>query len=325
MITKEQKIRLGVFLLIAGALLTAILAIFVVPQLKTKGEIYYIAFKDQSVNGVNLGASVKYQGVDIGKVILIDVNPNDLRSVHIHFRVKTGFPVKEDMRATLQYAGITGLRFVELSGGKNESKDLPPGGRILTKKGLGEKAEDIVLNVDSVVEALNDMLNLQNREKISLLLGNIEKGSAVVSNLLEKREKNLGNSLENIEKITHQLTDVVTELHTFTLYLKDVSEKVNPERLDQMAAHTDELIQTLKKRLSDAETGKLLKSMDTFIERATVSIRKLETQFGDLEGEMNLTLTSLRESLENISRFTRQLSEDPTVLIRSKAAKRRQK
>jgi phospholipid/cholesterol/gamma-HCH transport system substrate-binding protein len=258
-------------------------------------------------------------------VIRITVDPDDLRSVLIYIKIKKGFPVKKDMRAQLQYVGITGLRFVEISGGKTEAENLEPGGRILTKKGLGEKAEDIVLNVDSVVEAVNDMLNPENRQKISLLIKNLEKGTAVISNLLEKREENLGNSMENIDKITRELHQVSSNLNQFTLYLAEVSEKVRVEKLEKVVTHTDTLIQTLSRRFSEKEAGKLVADIDTFVKTATVTIRKIENRFHDLEGEIKMTLVSLRESMENISRFTRELAEDPTILIRSRAEKRRKK
>ena len=325
MITKEQKLRLGVFLVVSLLLLAVITGIFIIPKLKTEGDIYYVDFREISVNGVSEGADVKYQGVKIGTVIRITVNPDDLRSVLLYIKIKKGFPVKKDMRARLQYVGITGLRFVEISGGKTEAKNLEPGGRILTKKGLGEKAEDIVLNVDSVAKAINDMLNPENRQKVSLLIKNLEKGTAVISNLLEKKEENLGNSMENIDKITRELHQVAINLNQFTLYLTEVSEKVQVKKLEKVVTHTDDLIQTLSRRFSEKEAGKLLADIDTFVNTATLSIRKIENRFHDLEGEINMTLVSLRESMENISRFTRELADDPTILIRTRADKRRKK
>ncbi len=325
MITKEQKLRLGVFLAVSLVLLAVITGIFIIPKLKTEGDIYYVDFREISVNGVSEGADVKYQGVKIGTVIRITVNPDDLRSVLLYIKIKKGFPVKKDMRARLQYVGITGLRFVEISGGKTEAKNLEPGGRILTKKGLGEKAEDIVLNVDSVAKAINDMLNPENRQKVSLLIKNLEKGTAVISNLLEKKEENLGNSMENIDKITRELHQVAINLNQFTLYLTEVSEKVQVKKLEKVVTHTDDLIQTLSRRFSEKEAGKLLADIDTFVNTATLSIRKIENRFHDLEGEINMTLVSLRESMENISRFTRELADDPTILIRTRADKRRKK
>lgn len=321
MITKEQKIRLGVFLVISFFLLAAIVGVFILPKLEDIGDIYHIDFKEMSVNGVNQGADVKYQGVKIGRVIRIEVNPDDLRSVFIYIKIKAGFPVKDDMRAALQYAGITGLRFVEISGGSTEAENLEPGGKILTKKGLGEKAEDIVLNVDSVVEALNNILNPENREKISLLIKNLEKSTAVIANVLEKKEKNLGNSIANVDKMTRQLSEVTANLNEFTLYLKDISEKIQAEKIEKMVTRMDTLLQNLSNRFSDREMGKMVADIDTFAKTAASSVRKIEQRFHELEGNMSDTLGSLRESLENIARFTRELSQDPTIFIRTRPQK----
>ncbi|MCP4157209.1 MAG: MCE family protein [bacterium] len=325
MITKEQKFRLGVFLTVSLVLLVVVATIFILPKLKDKGDVYYIDFREMSVNGVNNGADVKYQGVRIGKVVRIDVNPQDLRSVLIYIMIKKGFPVKKNMRATLQYAGITGLRFVEISGGRTAADNLQPGGKILPKKGLGEKAEDIVLNVDSVVEALNNVLNPENRESIAQLLKNLEKSTGVIATMLDKKQKNLEHAISNIDIITANLTEATSNLNEFSLHLTGVMANIKGEKIDKVLANADLMITNIAKTFSKNELGAVLENIDTFVDTATITIRKVETQFHDLEGELGKTLVSLRESLENISSFTRELTEDPTVLIRGRAGKRSKK
>jgi phospholipid/cholesterol/gamma-HCH transport system substrate-binding protein len=325
MITKEQKLRLAAFLILSFFLLAAIASVFILPRLKDEGDIYSIDFQKMSVNGVNEGADVKYQGVRIGKVVSLEVNPEDLRSILICVKIKKGFPVKKDMGAALQYAGITGLRFVEISGGTNEAENLEPGGRIMTKKGLGEKAEDIVLNIDSVVEAINDMLNKENRDKISQLLTNLEKSASVISETLAQKKENLGNSIENIDAITTQLKEVAAGMNAFVDYINTISERIPPEKVEEMVANADRLIKNISDRFSEKEVGKTLERLNTFIETATVSIKKIEGSFHDVENELTVTLADVRESLENISRFTRDLSEDPTILLRKRPEKRSKK
>jgi phospholipid/cholesterol/gamma-HCH transport system substrate-binding protein len=322
MISKEQKVRLGVFLLVSSVLLTIILAIFIIPKLKDKGDIYYINFRGYSVNGVSEGADVKYQGVRIGKVTRLEVNAEDLNSIFIYVKLKKGFPVKEDMRAALQYAGITGLRFIEISGGSPETKSVEPEGEIKPKKGLGEKAEDIVLNVDSVVEAINEMLNPENREKVSQLLINLEKSTRVISNVLERREQNIGSSMEKMEEAMGQITEVAKNLKDFTAYLNGLTRK---GKIDSLLNESEELVKNLKQRVSAQEMGKVMERMNTLMDTATDSIKKIENQFYKLEGNFSETLSSLKESMENITRFTRELTEDPTLLLRKRAGKRSRK
>lgn len=322
MITKEQKFRLGVFLFIAILLTIAVLAVFIVPKLQEEGDTYFINFKEMSVNGLNEGSDVKYQGVGIGKVSQMHVNPEDLSSILVYVDLKKGFPVKKDMRAKLQYAGITGLRFVEISGGRTECEDLEPGGEILMGKGLGEKAEDIVLNVDSVVDAINDVLNPENRENISGLLTNIEKSTAILARILGKRERNLENLFKNIDQAAAELKTISEDIKTFTQGLTNITEKVEWEKIGK---DFDTMTTNISDRFSPQELGDVVKNFNTFVKTSTASIKKIESSFLDLDGELNNTLVSLRESMENIAKLTRELTEDPTILIRTKTEKRSKK
>lgn len=322
MITKEQKVRLSVFLVTASVLFIIILAAFIYPKLKERGDVYYINFKGTSVNGLNNGSDVKYQGVKIGIVKDIDVNPTDLDSILVYVRIKSKFPVKEDMRAALVYAGITGLRFIDISGGHTHAKLVPPGGEILTQRGLGEKAEDIVLNVDNVVQAVNDMLDKKNREKFSALLSNLEKSTDVISDILGKREKSFIDSIEKFDATMTEIIQLTENLKSFSEYLDGLSERVP---IESLVKESETLIKQLSRRFSQQELGKTMESLDTFLKTTTSSIRKIENRFIDLESELNKTLVSLRESMENIASFTRDLKEDPTLLIRKKAPKRSKK
>jgi phospholipid/cholesterol/gamma-HCH transport system substrate-binding protein len=322
MITKEQKVRLSIFLVTAAILFIIILAAFIYPKLKEKGEVYYINFKGTSVNGLNNGSDVKYQGVKIGIVKDIEVNPTDLDSILVYVRIQPKFPVMDDMRAALVYAGITGLRFVEISGGHAHANLVPPGGEILTQRGLGEKAEDIVLNVDNVVQAINDMLDKKNREKFASLLSNLEKSTDMISGILEKREKNFVNSIEKFDATMTEIIQLTENLKSFSEYLNGLSERAPIEGL---VKESETLIKQLSQRFSQKELGKTLENLDTFLNTTTSSIRKISNRFIDLESELSKTLASLRESLENIASFTRDLKEDPTLLIRKRASKRSKK
>jgi phospholipid/cholesterol/gamma-HCH transport system substrate-binding protein len=322
MISKEQKLRLGIFLLVSLVLLTAILAVLIVPKLKEKGDVYFINFKGASVNGVNEGADVKYQGVRIGKVLRLQVNPEDLNSILIYVRIQKGFPVKSDMRAALQYAGITGLRFVEISGGTIEAQTVEREGEIQTKKGLGEKAEDIVLNIDSVVEAVNQLLKPENRERIGRMLENLEQSSRVASNILREREQEIDGAIEKLDRTMAQVIVISENLNTFTAQLNELTGN---GRIDRLITGAEEMVGAVSQRFSSSELGQTLEKLDNFLDTASVSIRKIETRFHDLEGQLSKTLVNLRESMENIARFTRELTEDPTVLLRTRPGKGRRK
>lgn len=67
---------------------------------------------------------MKYQGVEVGKVREIIINPKNLNSILVTVSLRKDFPAKTNMVARLQYSGITGIKYVELSGGTNEAKRI---------------------------------------------------------------------------------------------------------------------------------------------------------------------------------------------------------
>ncbi|MGE5342859.1 MAG: MlaD family protein [Candidatus Omnitrophota bacterium] len=313
MITKEQSLRLGIFLIVSSVLLVIILAVFMLPKLREEGDTYYINFRGVSVNGLSEGSDVKYHGVKIGRVSSMTVNEQDLSSILVYVKIKKNFPVKTDMRATLQYLGITGLKFVEITGGKNESPYVKRRGEILTEKGLGEKAEEIMISVDSVVSALNDILKKENRDKISGILTQTQKSSEVIADLLQKQNRNLNHSIEKFDLAMEKIVRLSDNLITFSNYLNQIKDKAVVEKV---AAEIDELVKTINQTVSQADLGKVMGKLDRFIDTADTSVRQMEIHFNHVGTELNVTLRKCRESVDNISRFIRELREDPTVMIR---------
>ena len=315
MLRKEQKFRLRVFLLVSLLILVFILALFVYPGLVEEMDRYFINFSKISVSGLSEGSKVKYQGVDIGSVFDIRVNPDDLSSILVYMEIDKGFPIKKDMRAKLSYTGITGLKFVELSGGETRSENLEPNSEILTIKGLGEKAEDIVANIDSAVKGINEFLSKENQKKLSLFLENIEKTSEIIQSVMEKKEKNLLQSIDNMEKASLMISRIA----------RNLDETIQKLELDKMAESGKQAVENITQRFSDEELGSVVRGIDDFVKSANSTLRKLDQIFVNQQEEMSKSLEKLSETIENLSKFSRSLIEDPTILIRKRISKRRKK
>ena len=77
----------------------------------------YDASVEESVSGLNVKAPVKYNGVDVGNVERIWLDANNPQRVKLRFQIERGTPIKVDTVATLKTQGLTGIAYVELSGG----------------------------------------------------------------------------------------------------------------------------------------------------------------------------------------------------------------
>ena len=315
MMTHEQKTRLGIFLVIATVLFLVGLGFFLVPKLQETGDVYTINFRKISVNGLLRDSAVRFQGVEIGKVTKIEVKRPDLDSVLVSIKVQKGFPIKKDTTAVLMLAGITGIRFIDLQGGTRDSVRLPPGGEILTSRGLEEKAGDIVTNIDSAVSSFNDLLSPENRERINHFLEKAEKSSEMIATILAAKRTKLENSFDNVEKATTEFATVSENLRKITTNVSDMSEKI--------VSRSGAAVDNIAKRFSDEEMGQVIKDFRSFIDSTSTSLKRIETSLMAQQDDLKQAIASLAVAMDNLSRFTREISEDPTALIRPRKDKKK--
>jgi phospholipid/cholesterol/gamma-HCH transport system substrate-binding protein len=315
MMTHEQKTRLGIFLAIATILLVVGLGFFLVPKLRESGDVYTINFRRTSVNGLLPDSSVRYQGVEIGKVTKIEVKRPDLDSVLVYIKVQKGFPIKKDTTAVLMLAGITGIRFIDLQGGTRDSVRLPPGGEILTSRGLEEKAGDIVTNIDTAVNSFNDLLSAENRERLNRFLEKAEKSSEMIAAVLEAKRTKLENSFDNVDKATTEFATVSENLRKISANVSDMSEKI--------VSRSGAAVDNIAKRFSDEEMGQVIKDFRSFIDSTSTSLKRIETSLLAQQDDLKQAITSLAAAMDNLSRFTREISEDPSALIRPRKDKKK--
>jgi len=89
-----------------------------------KDDVLYRIHFDESVSGLALGEPVKLVGVDVGTVKTMSIDTKDPRRVQVEVKLHKDAPVKTDTKATLRSKGITGVSFIELSGGTSDAQTL---------------------------------------------------------------------------------------------------------------------------------------------------------------------------------------------------------
>ena len=89
-----------------------------------KDDVLYRIHFDESVSGLALGEPVKLVGVDVGTVKTMSIDTKDPRRVQVEVKLHKDAPVKTDTKATLRSKGITGVSFIELSGGTSDRKSV---------------------------------------------------------------------------------------------------------------------------------------------------------------------------------------------------------
>lgn len=120
MASLHTKFTVGLFF-VAGVSIAIVAVIWLGMSHYLEEGHYYVAYFDESVQGLGNDSPVKYRGVAIGRVISINVAP-DGNLIEVVFRIESGLKPGPDMIARLKSIGITGIMFVELE----RSTTFPP-------------------------------------------------------------------------------------------------------------------------------------------------------------------------------------------------------
>ena len=107
----------GLFVVLLGASIVAALA-----WLSSLGdtEVFdtYRVYMTESVAGLNLNASVRYKGVNVGKVTYVDLDRDNPERIELLLQVESETPIRKGTMAKLVSQGITGLVNIELERGR---------------------------------------------------------------------------------------------------------------------------------------------------------------------------------------------------------------
>lgn len=183
----------GAFVLLLGAALVAgVLWLAAGAGGKRQYDTYQSIVRE-SVAGLSIDAPVKYLGVDVGKVSEIVIDPANSRQVRLRLLIEHGTPIKQDSEAVLKTQGLTGIAYVELSGGTAGAPPLLAGvdgaiPTIASKPSLSTRLESVLTtvlaNVDRMSGNLNAVFDAENRAALKQTLAD----AAVLAHALASQQ-----------------------------------------------------------------------------------------------------------------------------------------
>lgn len=152
-------------------------------------ETYDIVFQE-AVSGLSKGGTVEFNGIRIGDVVSLRLDPEDARRVIARVRVDSTAPVRTDTQARLVPAGITGLTMIRLTTGNDPASqplaavdgEVPrivaapsPFSRLLAD------GEDAITNVNELMVQARALLSADNVAAIGRTLDNLEQITAALA------------------------------------------------------------------------------------------------------------------------------------------------
>ncbi|BCJ04291.1 MlaD family protein [Pseudomonas mosselii] len=263
------------------------------------------AFKDyevvfnEAVSGLSRGSPVQYNGIKVGDVSSLRLDPKDPRRVLARVRLSGDTPVKEDTQAKLTLAGVTGNSFIQLSGGTPQSPEL---------KGRDGKLPVIVASPSPISRLLNDSSDLVTN--INLLLHN--------ANLMfsESNIERLSNTLANLEQTTGAFASQKGGIADAIEQLAQVGKQANATLAETQALmrNANGLLGTQGKQA----IGSAEQAMQSLAEStATINSLLQDNRQSLDDGAQGLNqiapaIRELRETLNSLKGISRRLEADPS-------------
>jgi len=123
--TRANHVLIGAFTILISILAVAF-ALWAANYSSNKQWDKYEVVFSEAVTGLGTGGIVQYNGINVGEVTKLRLDPKDPRKVIALIRLQADTPVKVDTKAKLAFIGLTGVAQIQLSGGLPESPRLLP-------------------------------------------------------------------------------------------------------------------------------------------------------------------------------------------------------
>ena len=176
---------------------------------------YDVVFRER-VSGLSKGAPVRFNGVQKGEVLVLNIDRQNPNVVVARVRVESDTPIKEDTKAELELVGFTGLAIIQFVGGSADKPDLVDEVRGIPRIEADTSGFAAILEGSSdIIAAASVALSEENIAAFSNTLASIDKIAAVIASKdaeIAKTIDNAASSTESLAKITEELARVADSL-----------------------------------------------------------------------------------------------------------------
>lgn len=304
----KTKLMVGIFVLIGFAVATTAVIWLGMSSYFEKG-LRYVAYFDESVQGLDKDSPVKYRGVPIGRVESIKVAP-DATLIEVVMQIEEGLKPEEhrgDVVAQLKSIGITGIMFVEIERKKANEPDLAPPINFSAKypviatkpsgiKKLLQGIDDVVnqfkaLNFGSISSKLEAILDTTNR--------------AVKDLQLKRLSSDMRSSLDKVKKTMESVEKTNTSFNTLV------------DNTNRTVSSIYSVVAENKKGIAEVISGlrRSMKNADRLLANGAALVKDTEEGLYSFQQQLNISLQNLENATGELNSLLKRVSDQPSQLI----------
>ena len=258
-----------------------------------RNTVYYAAY-DQ-IAGVQAASPVQMQGVKIGTVTGITLDPRRSDKVILQLTIKRQYLIPEDSEAKIISSSLMGAKAIEIiygassayleagdtlrSGRDRDLMDMAGSELDFFKQKFSRIADDLSRTLDNV-----NLLLEENATNISGTLGNLNSVSGDVSELLETEKEHLHSAVQNLSAFADMLGENAPRVDSIVGSLNEVTAQLAEadfaRRLSESVATLDDLLGRIES--GDGSLGLLLNDRALY-DSLTMASGNLASLLADLQ------------------------------------------
>jgi phospholipid/cholesterol/gamma-HCH transport system substrate-binding protein len=290
--TRANHVLIGAFTILIS-ILAVLFALWAANYSSNKKWDQYEVVFSEAVTGLGNGGIVQYNGINVGEVTKLRLDPKDPRKVIARIRLEADTPVKIDTKAKLAFVGLTGVAQIQLTGGLPESPLLVPTPeqpipRIPTTPSA---LQNLSAAADDLVERVRMILSDENIARISGTLDDIHQMSSSVA-----------GQKEDVAALIKNLKDVSVTLNATLLKAQgslDTIDKSVVQNLPELTAKLDRTLASLEETAKNAN-GMLAENRQPLADFSQNGL-----------GQLGPTLAELRVLVRDLRRISSRLDRNP--------------
>lgn len=329
--TRANHLLIGSFVLLFMAGIFGFVVWVAKVQIDKEFAYFDILFSD-SVAGLGVGGDVRFNGIKVGTVDRIRIDPQDTARVKVTVAIASDTPVRADSFAQLELQGITGVSYVQITGGNTQSS-LVQGGQgtdnPLIRSRPSKIAElfqgvpDLLARSLALVDKANELLGGENQRNIGQVLADFK----TVTSAVASREQAIGRIIDSLDKTSadvaggaralREMGDQFKTLSAQASRTLDETEKTITAARGTLGGFDRMMSSDVKAVLADtrqtaAALSRLAEEVQQLVNENREPLRELSK---DGFGEFRQFLNEARILVGSLSRVAARLEDDPSQVL----------
>ncbi len=320
----NSKFKLGLFIIFAAIVFFA--ALFILGTMdRFKEKAYISTLVSESVQGLSVGSSVKYQGVPIGSVREIMIYPGDnviridmeinISNFKIQqpghtpvtitvdeFNANIGKSVEKGLRCRMELEGITGSKYIELQ----PAQDSVPPPYDIAEFGL---EYPYVPSQPSLISDLRGSVTtiLAKLESIDYK-GISDRTNAVLDSINERvNSPKFDETIDNVNAMVNEARKSIENLENLTG--SDIRDKIDTisQNVNTAVNAVESLTKSVEVEIKSIEFAQISENLRSFLSTAIRTSNTLDD-----------TLLNVNNGVDALIELILYIDSDPSALIQGK-------